>query len=225
MSPVSIVPTRRLWISIGLALVLLGIGIGWAVYTSRNPKSDDVSSVRTNNTSTDHNPDDMSAFRANNEGIACIERFNYPGAAKAFQETLNKAPDWPVAKINLGIALMWLARKGEAQEKEASTNRAIALFQDILTTDPDNPYAHFCLGFIYYELLNDWKESRLHFNAVTLKDSTEAYAWYWLGMSWMMVDDNEAALKCFRKANSLNPYLNGALYSSHLLTRRKGKEA
>src|SRR5439155_9730551 len=107
MSPLSIVPTRPLRISTGLVLVLVGIGIGWAVYSWRNPKSEVVPSVRTNNASTNHTPDDMSVFHANNEGIACIERFNFPGAAKAFEETLNRAPDWPVGKINLGIALMW----------------------------------------------------------------------------------------------------------------------
>src|SRR5713101_9617339 len=135
MSPLSIVPTRRLWISTGLAIVVVGIGIGWAVYTRRNPKSDDVSPVGTTNTSPNHVPDDMSVFRANNEGIACIERFNFPGAVKAFEETLKKAPNWPVAKINLGIALMWLAKEGKQEDKEETKNRAITLFQDILATD------------------------------------------------------------------------------------------
>ena len=204
----STIPTRRSWIGAGLVFAVIGVAVGWAVYRWRNPK-----------------PDEVSAFRSNNQGIACIERFNYPDAVQAFEETLKKAPEWSVAKINLGIALMNLARGQSKAPGEVSINRAISLFQEVLRDDPDNPYAHFCLGRIYYELLSDWKEARSNFEAVILKDPADAYAWYWLGMSQMIEDDDEAALKCFRKATSLNPYLNGALHSLHLLTRKRGNEA
>jgi tetratricopeptide (TPR) repeat protein len=204
----STVPARRLWIGGAVVFALIGISVGWAVYRWWN-----------------HKPDERSAFRANNEGIACIERFNYPGAVDAFEETLKKAPDWPVAKINLGIALMNLARGQKNAAREDSTNRAISLFHEVLEDNPDNPYARFCLGRIHYELLENWKEARSHFEAVTLKDPADAYAWYWLGTSQMIDNDDEAALKSFRQAYSLNPYLNAALHSLHLLLRKKGKEA
>src|SRR5260370_31667794 len=148
-SPIS---TRRSWIGAGLVFAVIGVAVGWAVYHWRN-----------------HKPDETSAFREKNEGIACIERFNYPGAVQAFEETIKKAPDWPVAKINLGIALMWLAREGEAEQRKISTNRAIALFQDVLKDDADNPHANFCLGFIHFELLNNFQASESYLKAVTLK--------------------------------------------------------
>jgi len=102
----STIPTRRSWIGAGLVFAVIGVAVGWAVYRWRNPK-----------------PDEVSAFRSNNQGIACIERFNYPDAVQAFEETLKKAPEWSVAKINLGIALMNLAR-GQAKLLEKSLSTA-----------------------------------------------------------------------------------------------------
>src|ERR1700736_6615046 len=95
-------------------------------------------------------PDMVAVLHANNRGVGSMEQFDYDRAVHAFEEAGRLAPDWLPARINLGIAL--LNRRKEVEEQGRSTPvdlpRAIALFEDVLRTDPNNPYAHYCLGII-----------------------------------------------------------------------------
>src|SRR5262245_56504592 len=109
----------------GLVLTLLGAGLA-AWWLSRTPPVDMVA-----------------VLQANNRGVGLMEQFQYGKAIEAFEDVLRLAPDWRPAQINLGIALL---NKGEPDYLK----RATRVFQKVLASEPDNPYAHYCLGIIFY---------------------------------------------------------------------------
>ncbi len=110
-------PARR-WPWILLALVVVaGLGVaGWFCGPRETPKKAD--------------PD--AAAHANARGVGLMERFEYPAAVLAFEEVVRLDPDWLPGRINLAIALL-----NTAEPK--NIERAIALFTEVLKTDPDNP--------------------------------------------------------------------------------------
>jgi tetratricopeptide (TPR) repeat protein len=170
-------------------------------------------------------PSPMGVLQANERGVAHLERFEFPEAVSAFEEAMRLDPSWLPAKINLGIAVMNLAKNPDATPGagEANFRRAKQLFGEVLARDPYNPYAHFCLGLIIHfqghaEL---FPEAAEHFRAVTEADGQDAAAWYWLGSSYL--DDRDARLRCFRRAVELDPSLNAALQGLHDALQQAGK--
>ncbi len=144
----------------------------------------------------------IEALRANNRGIGQMEQFEYAQAVQSFEEVVQRAPAWIPGRINLGIALLNTATKPNLE-------RAVALFQEILRQEPDNPYAHYCLGIIFgYE--GNTQAAVPHFEAVTRIDPTDAGAWYQLGNT--LAADEERSTECFQKAVQLDPHLSGAIY-------------
>jgi hypothetical protein len=150
---------------------------------------------------------------ANNRGVGLMEQFNYKDAVPAFEEVVRLAPKWVPGRINLGIALLNTA-------DEANLKRARALFNEILQKEPDNPYAHFCLGIMsQYE--KDPQEAIGHFQAVTRKDPNDAASWYWLGQ--LADPGSEEQEKCFQRALDLDPALGPAVFGMANILQRKGK--
>ena len=54
------------------------------------------------------------AVAANNRGVGLMGSFNYAEAEAAFAETLELAPGWDDARVNLAIATLNQERDGEA---------------------------------------------------------------------------------------------------------------
>src|SRR5262249_34833707 len=151
-----------------------------------------------------------------------MEQFKYPEAVVTLEEAHALAPDWLPGRINLGIALLNLARGKHGADKDATLHRARELFQQVLAADPDNPHAHFCLGLLLFDAQNNWPEAAPHFERVTQIDPHDAHAWYWLGKT--LLEDDQRALECFERAVDLNPYLSGALENCWSLMRRHHPE-
>src|SRR4051812_15296387 len=83
-------------------------------------------------------PSDLvGALQANNRGVGFMDRYDFEKAVAAFEEADKLAPDWPPARINLGIALM---NTGQAPQ-HPNLERAAALFEEILKGQPRNPHA------------------------------------------------------------------------------------
>ncbi len=186
----------RPWLLLlGPALVLLA-GIGWSIWWWQNQPR--LPSIET--------------LRAHNRGIGHMEQFEYAQAVKAFEEVVQQAPAWSPGRINLGIALLNTATKPNLE-------RAVGLFEEILRQEPDNPYAHYCLGIIFsYE--GNTQAAAPHFEAVTRIDPSDAGAWYQLGNA--LSPDEDRSTACFRKALQLDPHLSGAIYG--LAMRLRGQD-
>jgi hypothetical protein len=194
-----------LWVGLG-ALAAAGL-IGVAVKVNLKP------------------PDMVAVMHANNRGVGHMEQYKVGivPAVKDFEDVVRLAPDWTPGQINLGIALMNLA-KGDLppEEQKKANQRALAIFADVLKKDPNNPYAHFCRGLII-----QWRgdpaqfpQAREEFRSVTRTDPKDPHAWFWLGK----VSEDEQALSCFQRALELDPYMNAARFNLHGLLRQAGKQ-
>lgn len=211
--------TRAVVIGLVAVTLLAAAGVGgWFWYRSRTvcPSADMVA-----------------VLRANSRGVGHMERFKFRPAVEAFEDVARLAPDWEPGQVNLGIALMTLA-KGESvsqQEKDEANRRAAALFEGILARNPKGEfasYAHYCLGLmIYFKGDPDHFEiARQHFKTIAEElDPHDAATWYWLGKTTADTGgDTQDVLACYRRAHDLDPYLNAALQGLHDLLRREGKE-
>ncbi len=193
-SPAQRASGSRRWLSLVVLLFIAGVGVGTWLYL--RPKPDPKPGPK---------PDPIAAAHANSSGIGYMEQFNYPDAAKEFEEAAKLAPDWTPAKINLGIALL-------NTQAPANLDRALGIFKEILDADSNNAHAHYCTGIIHYYRGNI-PEAKPHFEAVTRIDPNDAYAWYNLATCIPDASDSEEALKLFQKALKINPYLNAARHN------------
>jgi tetratricopeptide (TPR) repeat protein len=162
---------------------------------------------------TAHDP--VAATAANARGVGWMEQFEYAKATAEFEQAAALAPDWRPARINLGMSLYNSA--GGADDPVLP--RAIAVFEQILREEPDNPYAHFNLGIIK-KYRGDYREAAEHFTRVTQIDPRDDRAWLYLGQSDPDMQSSPEAKAHFEKAITLNPYLVPARYAiaNHLLT-------
>jgi hypothetical protein len=153
-----------------------------------------------------HRPDPVEAAQANARGIGHLEKYEYAQAAAEFEKATKLAPDWLPARINQGIALY---NEAAADNDRAAGDRAIEVFERILTEDPDNVYAHYNLGVIY-KYRSDVGKAAPHFEAVARIDPADAYTWLFLGQCDPNPQDSRRSKDCFEKALALNPYLYAA---------------
>lgn len=188
---------RRLFVWV-IVLAVLGAGgyVAWRVFLRPAPP-----------------PDMAGALQANARGVGHMDRYDFEKAAKEFEEAGRLTPDWLPARLNLGIALMNTAR----EETHPNLKRASKLFKEILEKEPNNPYAHYCLGIIHF--YSKEGGAAAHFEAVTKIDPTDAGAWVHLGL---LAEDEGRKLKCFEKALELDPYSTVALHNLHGLLRARG---
>ncbi len=152
-----------------------------------------------------HRPVDWEAvYSQNNRAIAIMDAFHYQEAIPEFEKVIEMAPDWLAGRINLGIALL-----NAAKDDPALLPRCRAVFEEVLQRDPNNPYAHFCLGLLLmYQ--KDGTDAMKHFQAVLKEDPNDAYSWYWLGT--LIHEDTKERIHCFEEALKHDKHLSGALY-------------
>lgn len=198
-------PSTGFWIGGILLVVLAASGYLLWRYRSGNPVTSEA--------------DLLAAAQANARGLALLEWFDeqYQGrpaadqAIEAFEEAVQRAPDWLAARINLGIALL-NSRDADPQSKAEKLRRAAEVFHDVLARDPPNPYAHFCLGIWHFDR-GEREQAYAHFRAVTEIDPQDAHAWYFRGRCTADEFESAEARQCFEKALQINPYLNAARHS------------
>lgn len=190
-------PTRLSIFGGALGIILIGVLSGYLTYWWLSQRATSL-----------YNPPPinmLAVFRENNRGVAYMEEFDYANAVRAFERVTDMAPDWQPGQINLGIALL-------NSDDEQNRSRAIELFQGIVDQEPNNPYAHFCLGkLLSYRGKLDEAISR--FEAVTRIDPCDAHGWLELGISLdAQGPQADRRIDCFQRAYELDPYLGGAIY-------------
>jgi len=163
-------------------------------------------------------PDMIAVLQANNIGVGHMERFEKQEAVEAFEKVGKLAPRWIPGQINLGIAL--LIRNVQDGNRKVDLERAVSIFNNVLRQEPDNPYAHYCLGFIF-AFVGKQPEAAAQFEAVTRIDPEDAQSWYRLGAN--CEDDPKKKKECFERALKLDPYLNAAVYALGMVLIHEGR--
>ena len=144
----------------------------------------------------------LAASEANARGVGLMEQFEYPGAAEEFENAIKLAPDWLPARINHGMALYNAASRVD----DPVLPQAIAIFEQVLRDDPNNPYGHFNLGIIY-QYQGKLEPAQLHFRKVTEIDPQDDRAWLYLAHSYPDSATEEEPKRHYKTALELNPYL------------------
>jgi hypothetical protein len=186
-SPARKKPARKkAWLLALLGVLVVGLAAGVWWWLHRKPT-----------------PDMVAVLEKNNEGIGLMEQFQYEQAVPVFEAVVRLAPDWQPGYINLGIALL-------NTNTEANLQRAASVLHGVLGKDPDNPYAHYCLGIILRHN-GEGDEAARHFEEVTRIDPTDANSWALLA-GLQPRPDSDRAIEYYRKALKLDPHLKSALY-------------
>jgi tetratricopeptide (TPR) repeat protein len=145
-------------------------------------------------------------MEVNNHGVGLMGQLDYRLAVKDFEQVVQMAPDWQLGHINQGIALLNL-------NNDESRARTQQIFDAVLSKDPDNLHAHYCLGILNL-YAKDSSVAISHFETVVRLDPNDALTWAWLGL--LQVSDAKKRAECYRKALALNPNLLSALNNVQL---------
>jgi Tfp pilus assembly protein PilF len=184
-----------LWV--GLAVFLVAVIAGTVYWqTTRKPTVDQVA-----------------LLHANNVGVGYMEKFDYRRAVEAFEKVVAMDPGWVPGRVNLGIALL-----NQSSNDPKLLPRSQQVFQDILKEHPDNPYANYCLGIIYYHISGDEaiRKATGHFERVTKVDPDDANSWYGLAKCTVEPADQAKKVEYLEKAYKLNPNHRGIVYGLFL---------
>ncbi|MET0553996.1 MAG: FG-GAP-like repeat-containing protein, partial [Vicinamibacteria bacterium] len=152
------------------------------------------------------------AYRANNRGVALLEQFKAQDAVSAFREALTLAPDLPLARVNLAIALL------NAPDLPGADQAARAA----LAAQPDSLQAQFVLG-IASRGLDHADDAKAAFRAVLARDPDDVGAQVNLGQMLMAERAYPDAVAAFRAALSTQPYNATAAYNLGLALTRSGQ--
>jgi hypothetical protein len=143
-------------------------------------------------------------------------QFDFNRAVEAFASIRGQAPDWPVGRLNLAIALV--NRQGSGDEA-----RAEALFRELLDTPEVSRRARYGLGLLMLHAGRDGEALPL-LTDVANASPPDAFAAYFIGQIKMSQAPAEA-LEWHRRAAAEQPLLRSAFYGAFLALRRLNREA
>lgn len=152
------------------------------------------------------------AYRANNRGVALLEQFKAADAVTAFREALELAPDLPLARVNLAIALLNVPDLPGA-EREARA---------ALKAQPDSLHAQFVLG-LAARGLDHADDAKAAFRTVIARDPADVGALVNLGQMLMQDRAYPEAITALRSALAAQPYNATAAYNLGLALNRSGQ--
>jgi tetratricopeptide (TPR) repeat protein len=152
------------------------------------------------------------AYRANNLGVALLEQYKHEEAVERFKKALELKPDFPMAKINLAIALY------NAQKLVESKQIVVAS----LIETPQSLQANFILGLIW-RTENDQQESLAAFRRVVAIDPKDVGANVNIGQIFAQQRQYDEAIKHFQIAYDAEPYNTTAIYNLATALQRTGE--
>lgn len=134
------------------------------------------------------------AIRANNLGLALMDRHEFTQALGRFQTACILDPSTDAGCVNMGIALLYMGRLNDAHgilAKSAQRN-------------PQNPRAWFNLGLVERAAGNN-SVAVQDFEKVAALDPNDAETQYLIGALYLKAEMYQQAISSFRKALDLNP--------------------
>lgn len=153
----------------------------------------------------------------NTRGVALMEQRKDAEAEVEFEKAIAAAPDWLPARINQGMAL-FNQQPADTKELATQVKKAQQVFADVLTKEPKNPYALYCLGMIDM-YIGKYADAYPRFQIVNQLDPNDAHTWLRLGSTHPDGPDSKAAGECYEKAVALDPYLIEAKYKLFIVLR------
>ncbi|MBI5849668.1 MAG: tetratricopeptide repeat protein [Planctomycetes bacterium] len=149
-----------------------------------------------------------------NRGISLMEQYRPSDAAAAFQSVVEMAPEWTLARLDLGIALL-------NEQTDESSARAEQELRRVATEVPDDPHAHHALGMLFRHL-SRFAEARQEFERVLAIDPDDADAHYQLAI--LVIDDDQTAARThLERTLARVPHHESACYRLQSLLRQAGE--
>jgi tetratricopeptide (TPR) repeat protein len=133
--------------------------------------------------------------RANNFGVAEMNRQQFEKALGKFQRACIIDPDTDIGCLNVGIAFLNMQRFDEAR----------VILEKSAQRDPHNPRAWFNLGLLE-KASGNGAAAIEDFKKVAALDSYDADAQYFLGLVYSEQQQYDRAIAAFRRAIELNPF-------------------
>jgi tetratricopeptide (TPR) repeat protein len=153
------------------------------------------------------------AYRANNRGIALLERFQYPEAAAAFRDALAIDDRLGIVRLNLSLALL------HAQDLTGADREALEA-ANLLQAAPQPPYVR---GLIA-RAENRPDDARREFERVRAIDAGDVGTNVNLGQLLIEQRRYDEAIGYLRAAVAAEPYNVTASYNLGLALTRQGQE-
>jgi Tfp pilus assembly protein PilF len=161
--------------------------------------------------------------RQMNRGVGLMEQYRFTEAASEFEAVVRRAPQWPIAHVNLGIA--YLNTVSDPGKSGGALDRAEKEFRRASELDQTLPNAHYCLG-ILSRYKGDSASALRHFERVLALDPHDADSLYFTGTIHLSRGDLQRAADYFRRAIAENAYLLSAHYSlAQALVRMQQRDA
>ncbi len=153
------------------------------------------------------------ALSAFNRGAAQLEQYQYAAAAKTLEGVVASSPGWIAARFNLGLALLNLPETPDALD------RAEAQFQSVLASEPESPWAHFCLGALYQHR-GEYDRAADHLARVHAVDPHDPFVSFEYAESLRKLNRDPEALRILEQVVQRDPGFVSALYSLGMLYNR-----
>jgi hypothetical protein len=152
------------------------------------------------------------AYRANNVGIAELERFNYANAAQAFRQALQIDDTLVISRINLSIALLY------SQDDQGAVREATEAVRVL----PSSPQAHYVLG-LAARAQNRASDALREFGRVRETDPTDIGTSVNLGEIYLEQQQYTQAIEALEAAAAAEPFNVTAAYNLGLALTRGGQ--
>ena len=174
-----------------------------------------------------------------------VRNFNWQDQLTLTSHDIKVSKDSPDLMLNLGFALINAGRNeeaipylknaaklvpegeniwlnlGNAYANLGQYNKALKYYNKTIEINPESKIAYSNITKAYLLGLKAEKAKELLENTVLIKWPNEQYFWNLLGITNVMLKDNEAALKAFEKAYYLSP---NQINSYYYLNLKNGKE-
>jgi Flp pilus assembly protein TadD len=159
------------------------------------------------------------ARRRNNLGVALMDAGTkdpkyFTEAVREFEAALRLSPRYPLARVNLGLALYY-AGQG---------SRAHAVLQEVARESPGQRQAEYVIGLLA-ESEGRFDEAAAYFRRVTVSDAWDPDAWYHHGYCLGKAGRPGDAVEPLRRAAALLPYQRRVRYALYMALTRAGRTA
>ena len=154
------------------------------------------------------------AYRANNAGVAALERFDYATAATHFRAALAADPTIHIARLNLALALHYGGDSATAAKEAVAVTKAL----------PNEPRAWFVAG-LAARAADDAATALTAFERVTAIDPVDVAALTNLGQVYMEAGRAADAIAKLTAATAAEPFNATAAYNLARAFLQSGRAA